>query len=203
MLTNELQASDNLIDFPELALSYTLTLGQLNLENRNFVEAKKYFENALTTIKKSKYNNNYAEVFALSGLASICFQEKKHNDAIQLLLNAYNNSIGLQNVYLQESIIKKLSVNYLAIKDTLNYMLTNVNFIKRHAEIDELEQESINTAYNLISQEQSEKYVQQESNFYNIGYVMIVLVLLFVFGLFFMWWRLFKRKKVWLKLFNI
>lgn len=195
LLTNELQASDNLKDFPELALSYSLTLGQLNLENRNFIEAKKHFEDALTTIKKSKYNNNYAEVFALSGLASICFQEKKHNDAIQLLLNAYNNSIGLQNIYLQESVIKKLSVNYLAIKDTLNYKLTNVNFIKRHAEIDELEQESINTAYNLISQEQSEKYVQQESNYFNIGYVMIVLVLLFVFGLFFMWWRLFQKKK--------
>lgn len=195
LLTNELQKTNNLKDFPELALSYTITLGQLNLENRNFIESKKYFEAALTTIKKDKYNNNYAKVFALSGLASIYFQEKRHNDAINLLLEAYNNSIGLQNVYLQESVIKKLSVNYLAVKDTLNYKLTNVNFIKRHAEIEELEQESINAAYNFISQEQSEKYVHQESNYYNISYALIILVFLLVFGLFFVWWRLFQKKK--------
>jgi len=195
LLQNQLQASNNLKEFPELALSYTITFGQLYLENKNSDEAKKYFEKALQIINQKQNYNNYEKVFALLGLSNVYFQAKNHEEANVLLKEAYTISIGLQNTYLQEAIIKNLSINYLALNDIQNYKLTSVSLIQKQTEIEALEQEGVNTAYNLISQVQSEKYLNQEANYYRIAYVVIGVSLLFIAILVFLWWQIFQKKK--------
>jgi len=115
LLQNQLQSSNNLKDFPELVLSYTITLGQLYLENKNSDKAKKCFEEALQLLNKKENYNNYEKAFALLGLSNVYFQAKNHEEANVLLKEAYTISIGLQNTYLQESILKNLSINYLLL----------------------------------------------------------------------------------------
>lgn len=195
LLHNQFQNSNNLKEFPELALSYTITFGQLYLENKNNVKAKKYFEEALHIINQKENYNNYEKVFTLLGLANVYFQAKDHEDANVLLKEAYTISIGLQNTYIQESIIENLNINYLALNDTQNYKLTSVNLIQKQTEIEALEQEGINTAYNLISQVQSEKYLNQEDNYYKIGYIVIGISILFIASLVFLCWQIFQKKK--------
>ncbi len=192
LLQNQLQ-SNNLNKFPELKLSYDIALGQLYLETRNLDLAKKYFNDALVKINKT--NNNYQKIFVLSGLAGVYFQEKKHNEAIKALTESYDYAIGLQNTYIQESIINELLINYLAVGNTLNYKLNNVKLIQKYAEIEALDQAAVNTAYNLISEDQSEKYIQQESNYTNIVIAFISLACLLVCVLFFFWWGLYQKKK--------
>ncbi len=195
LLQNQLQSSNNLKEFPELALSYTITLGQLYLENKNSDKAKKYFEEALQLLNKKENYNNYEKAFALLGLSNVYFQAKNHEEANVLLKEAYTISIGLQNTYLQESIIKNLSINYLALNDIQNYKLSSVSLIQKQTEIEALEQEGINTAYNLISQVKSEKYLNQKANYYKIGYIVSGIALLFIASLGFLWWQIFQKKK--------
>jgi AraC-like DNA-binding protein len=195
MLVNERRKSNNLDAFPELKLSYAIALGQLYIENRNIELAKKHFDEALLLLNENKGTNNYQKIFVLSGLASVYFQEKKHEKAIDALTEAYDYAIGLQNTYLQESIINKLLINYLAIGDTLHYKLNNVKLIQKYAEIEALDQAAVNTAYNLISEDQSEKYVQQESFYTKTIIAFIVLGCLVVCGLLFFWWGLYQKKK--------
>jgi len=193
MLQNQLQISNNLIKFPELKLSYDIALGQQYLENRNLESAKKSFNSAFDKINKT--TNNYQKIAILSGLANIYFQEKKHNEAISALTMAYNYAIGLQNTYIQEKLLNELLINYLAVGDTLNYKLNNVKLIQKYAEIEALDQAAVNTAYNLISEEQSENYVQQKASYNNIIIAFIVLAFLVVCVLLFFWWGLFQKKK--------
>ena len=195
LLQNELDKSNNLKEFPELALSYTITFGQLYLENKNIAKAKKYFEEALLEINKKTDKYNYEKVFSLIGLANVDFQEKAYDKAIVLLKEAYTISIGLQNTYLQESIIKNLSINYLGLNDIPNYKLSSVSLIQKQTEIEALEQEGVNTAYNLISQVQSEKFIKQEGNYYKIGYFIIGLAILFITFLMFLLWQFYQKKK--------
>ncbi len=193
MLQKELQKSNNLDKFPELKLSYDIALGQLYLESRNLELAKKHFNSAFLKINKT--NDNYQKIFVLSGLAGIYFQEKKHTEAIKVLAEAYDFAIGLQNTYIQESIINKLLINYLAVGDKLNYKLNNIKLIQKYAEIEALDQAAVNTAYNLISEDQSEKYIQQESNYNKIVIAFISLGCLLVCILLFFWWGLYQKKK--------
>jgi len=195
LLQNELQTTNNLVKFPELALSYYITLGQLYLENKNSVEAKKYFEAALRIINQKENYHNYEKVYMLLGLSNVYFQAKLHEQANVLLKEAYTISIGLQNTYLQESIIKNLNINYLALNDIQNYKLTSVSLIQKQTEIEALEQEGINTAYNLISQVQSEKYINQESMYFKIVYIFIGIAIVFISCLVFFWWQIFQKKK--------
>ncbi len=58
-----------------------------------------------------------------------------------------------------------------------------------------MDQAAVNTAYNLISEEQSEKYIQQESNYNKIVIAFIVLGCLTVCILAFFWWGLYQKKK--------
>ena len=195
LLQSTLQATNNLKEFPELALSYKITLGQLYLENKNSDKAKKYFTDALQIINQKENYNNYEKVFTLLGFSNVYFQSKKHEEANVLLKEAYTISIGLQNIYLQETIIKNLSINYLALNDIQNYKLSSVSLIQKQTEIEALEQEGVNTAYNLISQVQSEKYLNQESTYYKIAYIFIGISIVFIACLVFLWWQIFQKKK--------
>lgn len=193
ILKKELQNTTS--NFQDLAIWYKITLGQLYLESRNYTNATAFFGDAIKNINALENKNKFAKIFAISGLAKVYFQEKEHAKAIQILTEANSYSIDLKNLYLQEMIAKQLNVNYLAVKDSQNYKLTNVNFIKIHTEIENLEQDAVNTVFNLISEEQVENYKKEELKYFKIVYIILALMLLFLMIFGGIWWNYFQRKK--------
>ena len=170
-------------NFPELELSYLITLGEFYLEKRDFITAKKYFNVALSRIANQKNQNVYARVYVLLGLADIYFFKKEHDKVAVILRDALIDSQKMENVFLQERITRRLNVNYLALNDALNYKLSNANFIQIQGNIEKLEQEAVNTAYNLISKEYSE-YFKGNKKKYEIVMDYILLFILLIIAVF-------------------
>lgn len=177
------QKSSKLIfdNFPELDLSYLISLGEFYLEKRDLIVAKKYFDVALSRIENQKNQNVYARAHVLLGLADIYFFKKEHDKVAVILRDALIDSQKMENVFLQERITRRLNVNYLALNDALNYKLSNANFIQIQGNIENLEQEAVNTAYNLISNEYSEDFKGNKKKFETvIDYILLFIILVIV-----------------------
>ena len=172
------------IDSPDLELSVKLLLGDFYLKQKDFVSAENYYKSAYLITSNQKNPNLYQKVFALTGLADLCFFRKEHNQGLLILKEALLYSQNLQNIYLQEMIVRQLNVNYLAINDTLNYKISNANFIQLQSKIEILEQESVNTAFNLISKQYVGNYDGEISKYEkfltNILLFIILLIIVFV-----------------------
>jgi hypothetical protein len=169
----ELFSNDVLKNFEELRLYYNSILGKLYIEKRIFDKAKMHFQLVDSISKNNKYNNVFANIDALIGLANISFLKKEHNNVIAILNKALLNSQQIGNIFLQEKIIRQQIVNYLALNDTADYKLTNTNFIKIQYQSEQIEQEAVNTAYNLLSDEYTDQYTEKKNNYLKIIYYAI------------------------------
>ena len=174
-------------EFPELELSYVITLGEFYLEQKNLTDAKKQFSTALSKINQQNNINKHAKIQVLLGLAAIHFFQKEHDEVTAILNAAFVDSQILQNVFLQEKIIQQQNVNYLALNDASKYKLTNANFIQINATIEVLEQEAVNAAYNLISQEYSDNFAEKKKQYDTIFYYILILMLLLSIVFIFFW----------------
>lgn len=196
-LLNEQQKNSKQIfdSYPELELSYSIALGKFYLEKRNFITAKKYFDVALARIANQKNQNIYAKTYVLSGLADICFFQKEHDKVALILQDALIDSQKLENVFLQDKITRQLNVNYLALNDISNYKLTNSNFIKIQGNLDMIEQDAVNTAYNLISKEYSDAILNNKKKYDDvIDYILLFVLMISIVFISF-WIKYSQREK--------
>lgn len=180
LLLNQEQANAT-IDSSDLELSIKVLLGDFYVKQKDFVSAEKYYKAVYSITTNQKNQNLYQKVFALSGLADVCFFRKEHNKGLMILKEALLYSQNLQNIYLQEMIIRQLNVNYLAINDTLNYKISNANFIQLQSKIEIVEQEAVNSAYNLISKQYVDHYqlkISKYDKFLTNIFLFIVLIII-------------------------
>ena len=171
---------DKEVDNSDLDLSVKVLMGDFYLKQKDFDSAENYYKAADSIITNQKNQNLYQKAFLLSGLADICFFRKEHNQGLLILKEALLYSQNLQNIYLQEMIVRQLNVNYLAINDTLNYKISNANFIQLQSKIEINEQETVNSAYNLISKDYVDNYKQSKSSYEIILSNILLFILLII-----------------------
>lgn len=164
----------------DVLLNYNLVLAHFYLEKKDLVKAKEIFDTLITTSYKQNESNIYVIVQSEIGLAGICFLKKEHSNAIKLLQEALVNSQKLTNIFLEEKIMRLQNVNFLALNDTKNYKISNANFSKIHLQTEEQDQEAINTAFNLISDEYNQKYLDKKNYFLDIVYIILGLFLIVI-----------------------
>lgn len=180
---------------PDLELYYDITLGSSYLEKRDLEHSKKFFDLSIATANRQKDANILIKVEALIGLANISFQKKEHSNGIVILNEALINSQKIANVFLQEKIIRQQNVNYLALNDTENFKITNASFIKKHYDAEELEQEAVNTAYNVISDEYNDTYDDKKSHYSKMLYYILGVFFIIVLVCGFYLLRFIERKR--------
>lgn len=178
-----------------LELNYIITLGQLYLAQRDFAQAEKHFQKAIDLVNQLKDDNVYTKIEALHGLAKVHYLKKEHQKATSFDEEALGYAKRLNNLLWQVKIIQQQNVSYLALGDMTNYKLTNSRFFEFQTETEGQEQEAINTAYNLISDEYSEKYNQDKSNYLKIIYIVSGLFLIVILVFMFFWQKIVQRKK--------
>ncbi len=185
-------------EFPTMYLWFMITKGRAYCGLNDYEKGRFYFEKVLDLLKKTSIKNDYAEVYALSGIASVYFHQKDHQKALKALLSAGQKAQPFENVYLTESINKQIAINYLALNDKTNYKFYNTNFLKANAEVETIEQESVNTAFNLITQDYENIYKVKKQWYSTVFYIALGLtfVVILVCGLF---WFKFQWKKKRLK----
>jgi AraC-like DNA-binding protein len=160
----------------DLDLWFAIAKGRIYGGLNDYVKGSFYFSKALELLDKSNVKNSYAEVYVLTGLATIDFHKKDHRNAIAMLLKALNTAQRLGNLYLARMLNKQLAINYIALNDSSNYKLYNSILLKTQSEVDDIEEESVNTAYNLIAKEYEDGSAAKRSK-----YGMLLAVVLFLF----------------------
>lgn len=181
-------------NYPDLDLKCKIIQGRIYCGLGEFDKAQTYFDSTLLDLNKANNKYNYAEIYTLSGLATVYFHKKDHKKAISALLKALNSAKMLGNLYLEEAIDNQLIINYIAMNDKENYKLYNTSFLRTSKKIEDIEQESINTAYNLISKEYENYYGSKKQNYTTRLYILLAF---FVLGVIFtaVFWFKFQSKK--------
>jgi tetratricopeptide (TPR) repeat protein len=143
-----------------LNLKYRIVKGRMSFGLGDYEKAKAYYNEVLQLIDKEKERNIFAEFYALTGLATIKFHEKVPQNGTKDLLKALEIANKLQNLYYIDTANKLLVANFIVLNDSANYKLYNHEFLKTQAQLENADQESVNTAYNLIVKEQ-EREIQE------------------------------------------
>lgn len=177
-----------------LHLYYIIVLAQTYLEQKDFAKSQTLYSEALSITNTKKNAPIDERIEALLGLANLNFLKQK-NDEVALLLNeAIKNSQGLNNVFFQEKIVQQQIINYLALNDTSNYKLTNSTFIQNQLKSEIIEQEAINSAYNLVSEGYNDNFIKQKENNFTVLYIVLSLFFVILLGCLFYWWKVFQNK---------
>lgn len=186
---------DILQEFKELRLNHIIALGQLFLNEKDLDKAQEQFESAISIINKLNEDNIYTKIDALYGLAGIAFQKKDYQQVVTLLEEALIYAKKFNNLSLQVRITEQQSTSYLALNDITNYKSANMLFFELQTETEAQEQEAINTAYNLISDEYTEEHSQDKTHYINILYIVSGLFLIALLISLFFWQKLLQRKR--------
>ncbi|MDN3724683.1 hypothetical protein QRD02_09825 [Aequorivita sp. SDUM287046] len=137
-------------------------------------EAEESFLQSITYAEKNNAKSLIA--FAQKGLANVYTMEGQHTVAIQLLLNALENSEKVGDKILNRSIYTMLANNYLALGDIENYEVFENKSQTIHDEIIKTERRTIDKSIYNLMRVNSEK-VENLNNTNNI-YKIVLIVLM-------------------------
>lgn len=146
-------------------------------------------------LKNKEVNNFLNRITILKEQGLVYFQEKEHGKAIEALHESMLLATKIKNEALLATIYKQLGINYLAINDKKNYQLFDNNFFKAHSNVEELGQDAVNTAYNLISLEQETDFQKAKSRYVDYFYIAIGLLFLVIIIGFLLWLKYYMKKK--------
>jgi YesN/AraC family two-component response regulator len=109
------------------------------------------------------------------------------------LNQSYQLAVFFNNIFLQEEIILMLNENYLAKNDIQNYKLYSAKLTELSEQIFTLNQEAVNSVYNLISEQQIVEISKKEAIYYKIEYVLLSFLIIVLVYFIFRLWRLFQK----------
>ena len=195
LLNNQITDSKSIFKkYQDLQLYYSITLAQLYLEKKDFNQAQNLFKEVITATDKQTETPIFAKIDALLGLANVFFLKQEHLKAAAIYNKLLMVSQTLNNVFLEEKIIAQQNINYLALNDTSNYQLTNITSIQNQLKADILEQEAINTAYNLVAEKYDDHFLEQKAYYYRILYIALSIFLAIILVCVFYWWKVIQSK---------
>ncbi|MEW5677376.1 helix-turn-helix domain-containing protein [Flavobacterium enshiense] len=179
----------------EIQLWTSIIKGKIHIGLGNYTEAQENYTVAEEILNKSNSTNYFAKSYLLLGKSTVFFNQKKHEKSLSALLEAYDISRPLENMYLDESIGNQMAINYIALNDRENYKKYTADTKKIITRIDNAEQESVNTAYNLFSQQFETNFQQAKQKSVKRFYTVLSLAVLLIFGFVVFWYRFVSKKK--------
>lgn len=178
---------------PPLFQEYLITKGKV-LSNLNQTEqAISYFKKAMSSISIDQNLLNRSVINF--ELGKLYFLKKDTQKSIALLKIALADAEKINNITQQKNIIRSLITNYLALNNLASYQEYSKEFLKLNNQIELLEQEAVNTAFNSITNEQEQKLIH-ESQKYSTYFWLIFSGIIFVFIITFsLWLKVYLKKK--------
>lgn len=149
-------------------------------------DAEASFLQAITYAKKNNAKSLIA--FAQKGLASVYTIEGDNPKAINLLVEALQNSEEVGDKILNRSIYNALANNYLAVNDLKNYSLYQNKSLSIHREIIKTERKTIDNSIQNIMEVNSKKvedFQNRNSLFRVLLIILIIAVIAFLARLIF------------------
>lgn len=191
------EANEFLDENTDLKQEFDIIKGVVYFNLKQLDSAQIYFEKAMDFTSKRKTENFFEKSVVLAERSKVFFVEKNHQQAIALLNESLILANKIDNVPLFRMVNKQLSVNYLALNDKSNYQRFNNEFLILDGKLEQMEEESINSAFNLISEEYDRNFVVEESKARNKLYTFLVgAVLVLLISIAFYLKNSWKRKRL-------
>lgn len=145
-----------------------------------------------TALSRESYNKVFAdyekqnvpstlfEAKVLLGLGQLYFDEKNYDKAITTLLLSLQKAEKLGNLPLKETVNYQLSENYFAKGNKAEHQKYFSVFLKLNEENLNMETETVNSMYNLISEEQESNYAYDNSRLLFFAYMGLACMALIV-----------------------
>lgn len=165
-------------------------VGLAKIDSANYYLAK-----AQKLTQNQKNFDFLNEIALLNELSAVYFHEKQHTRAIDTLLVSMKMATRLKNEALLKVINKQLGINYLALNDKKNYQLFDNKFLKAYDTVEESEQDAVNSAYNLISQEQEADFQKAKTRYADYFYVAVGVLFFVLVAGFLLWLKNYLKKK--------
>lgn len=154
-----------------------------------------YYNKSLLFSKELKNPNILEQAILFNELGRLYFQKKEHQKSIDILLKALDKAKKINNPVLLKSINRYLSINYLALNDRPNYKFFNNEFLRLNNILEQSEEESVNSAYNLISQEQESFFEAKRKEYAVRFYFVLAASILIILVCLVFWLKAKWRKK--------
>lgn len=179
----------------DIQQKYTIAKARVFSNLSELDSATAYFNRALEFAEKRKHQNVLEKAIILNELGRLYFQKKEHETSIALLLKSLEETKRLNNIPLLKSINRQLAINYLALNNRVNYQSYSNEFLRLNNSLEQLEQESVNNAFNLISQEQEHYFIDEKGKYAVYFYVILAVSVLIVLGCMLFWFKVRSKKK--------
>ena len=173
---------ENVLKDRELKQQYHIFKGVLAVDS-GLLEEAKVLLNKAKTFSENRQTTNYLERTMISYQLGELFASKKdHIKAIENFNESLEFAVKLQNLPFLTKNHEQLAINHLAIGDKTLYNQHHERFLLYSDQLYLAEQEAVNTAFNLINQEQDyklESAKNQKTSYFYIG-AAITLLLVFI-----------------------
>lgn len=169
-------------------IDYLLQFSSNYIENGKYNLAEETIEKVNAVIQQLENLSYYKSVAFLQN-AKISFYQKKYNESLQLLDLAQKEIEVIKNKYVLEEIEETRVINFIALNDSENYTIANADVDKIHADVENLDQEAANSAYNLIIEDQNNKTQLQENKYLKVTKVIGLFFLGIILLLMTIWYK--------------
>lgn len=157
--------------------------------------AATYLHKTLSLIPNSKINNLQQKALAYKELGRINLNQKAFDDSERNFFIASRFAEIIGNVPLLLEINKYLSISYLASNKKSQHKVYNDKFMVLNTQTELIEQEAVNTFYNLITEQNEIVLHAQKQTYTNYGYILWLVVLVVVLIAVFIVFKSEARKK--------
>jgi AraC-like DNA-binding protein len=162
---------------------FLLINSEININLGNFESNITNLEQLIKLIDK---DDKFFEIQVWNLVARNYFYQRDYTKAIESALKSQNLLVQIDNIYLLETSTEILVLSYLALNREKEYKILNTKLLTIQNEIEQNEEEAIDTVYNLINSEYVNDYTEKKLAYKNklnlsLGFFLLSL---FVFGLF-------------------
>lgn len=177
----EKEFGDFFMENPNAKRNLYLAKG-LAFNNLSDIDSADFYINKTLKLNDSTQTNDlYQKAVIYREIARLHLFRKEFNESEENLFIASRFAEIIDNVSLLMDINKNLSINYLASNKKNHHKVYNDKYLALNSQVGLLEQESLNTLYNMLSI-QDESYVLEEEEKFAY-YIYVLFVGLFLAGL--------------------
>lgn len=163
------------------SIAYTKATALLGTGDNKAAENE--FNKALKLYRSLNKPNIVFESRVKMGLSKAYLPAHQNQIAIDLLLPLLERAVAINNIPLQEDIHYQLAAHYLALNNKIMYQQNYDKFLTLNTQAMNLDNEAVNSLFNLIGEEQESDYLSELTNLKIYTYSAIgVLVLIIVAG---------------------
>ncbi|WP_179006738.1 helix-turn-helix domain-containing protein [Winogradskyella forsetii] len=160
--------------------------GLLLSKLRAFSDLSKYdsafvcIDKIMALMKVGPLNSLYEKACIYRELGHLQLQKKEFSKSEETLFIALKYAEILDNPFLSERVNRDLAINYLASNKKNQHRVYNNEFLVLNTKVELIEQESVNTYYNIVTEQDNNRVLAESQKYRKYHYILLTITLVLV-----------------------